>query len=296
MADHFVFIASGGRTGTNFLGEQLKHCIQDCWSEHEPDMFAGFNSLSAERMRRFGFNHVIGRRIVGRAGLRVLGTRYLKGDISFDETARRLRAERATYHRMVRQSLLVESYGRWWMFADRIDEVFPGCKMLAIVRDPRSWIASWLKKNPGLGPHYRSHLLPPGPVTPEALGDERYAARWNGMNALEKIAWHWNLTNTTICNAARNSDNIRVLRFEDLFSGDKEVLEDLAEFLADFPQRRFKVRTIEPLLAGKINASSAAPDDWTHWSDSEKALVNEICGETMEYLGYEPIAVRSFAA
>lgn len=289
MADHFVFIASGGRTGTNYFGEQLQHCIEDCWSEHEPDMFAGFNSLTAERIRRFGFAHVIGRRVLGRAGLRVIGTRYLKGDIPFEEVAVQLRRERRKYHEMTTQSLLVESYSRWWIFADRLDEVFPDCKVLGIVRDPRHWIASWMQRNPGKGPEYLSHMLPPGPIVPAAVGDAKYADRWRDLSVVGKLAWHWNLTNSTLQAASEKTANVRIFRFEDLFSGETPHLQEMAEFASSFPDRQFRVRTIEPLMVPKKNASSAKPDDWTFWSAEDTAIVDEIAGETMSKFGYAPL-------
>ena len=40
MKKDLVFIASGGRTGTNFFGETLQSIIDNCWSEHEPDVLA----------------------------------------------------------------------------------------------------------------------------------------------------------------------------------------------------------------------------------------------------------------
>ena len=79
MADHFAFIVSGGRTGTQFLGDLLSEAIEDSYSEHEPDIIHGFDEGSLERLRRFGLWHMVVGRALGQSGVRVLGTRYLVG-------------------------------------------------------------------------------------------------------------------------------------------------------------------------------------------------------------------------
>ena len=117
MSRHLVFIASGGRTGTKFLGDLLSDVIEDCWSEHEADMFDGFNALTMQRIRTFGLWHMVVGRGLGQTGLRGIGTRYLSGEQSLASCAEQIRNERKAYHRGLTQGLIVESYWRWWMFA-----------------------------------------------------------------------------------------------------------------------------------------------------------------------------------
>ena len=296
MDKDLVFIASGGRTGTNFFGDQLRECINDCWSEHEPDMFAGISELTAERIRRFGLKHMIVDRALGKTGLRILGTKYMLGMLSLDDAAKQLREERQTYHAMLDQSLVIESYCRWWMFADRINDIFPASKTVGVVRDPRTWIASWQSHHPRMGYVPFSHHFPPGPLTPAKMGDAKNAARWERMGPVGRLAWHWNVINTKLADAAESNDRIRLYRFEDLFGGDEDVLRDLLTFVSTFDERAYDAHSVAPLHTPKKNSSQAESDDWTRWSDEEKALINEICGETMERCGYEPLAVRSLAA
>ncbi len=290
MPKHLTFIASGGRTGTNFFGDQLRLCLEDCWSEHEPDMFAGFSHLTAERIKRFGFRHVIANRALGRAGLRIHGTKFLTGEMSLDEAATALRGERARYHQQVEAGLIVESYCRWWMFAGHIDTIFPGAKVVGVVRDPRSWIASWMSHNPRHGYVPWTHYFPPGPVTPERVGDEVNAPRWDKIGPVGRLAWHWNCINSRLLDATETGDTMRIFKFEELFSGEDKPLQELAEFAGTFPDRTYEVQTIEPLRRPKKNSSSAEPDDWTRWTDTERALVDEIAGETMARCGYAPLS------
>ncbi|MEM6475790.1 MAG: hypothetical protein AAF687_06455 [Pseudomonadota bacterium] len=291
MTKNLVFIASGGRTGTNFFGDQLRECIADCWSEHEPDMFAGISELTAERIRRFGLKHMILDRVVGKTGLRILGTKYMLGQMSFDDAAAQLRKERASYHADIEQSLVIESYCRWWMFAGDVQRIFPGSKTVAVVRDPRTWIASWQSHHPRMGYVPWSHHFPPGPLTPAKMGDKKNATRWEAMGPVGRLAWHWNVINTTLADAAERDDSTRLFKFEDLFGGNETVLRELADYCSTFEDRSYDVTSTAALHQPKKNASKAGCDDWTRWSEGEKALVNEICGATMKRCGYEPLPV-----
>ncbi|MEM9501347.1 MAG: hypothetical protein AAF941_05820 [Pseudomonadota bacterium] len=296
MDKHLVFIASGGRTGTNFFGDQLRECIKDCWSEHEPDMFAGVSELTADRIRRFGLKHMIIDRAIGKTGLRILGTRVMLGQMSFEAAAKQLQDERVRYHADLQQSLIVESYCRWWMFAGDIKGIFPGSKTVAVVRDPRTWIASWQSHHPRMGYVPWSHHFPPGPLTPAKMGDAKNIARWEQMGPVGRLAWHWNVINTKLVDASETDDSTRLYRFEDLFAGNNAVLADLADYCSTFPDRTYAVRSLDPLHHPAKNSSKAVSDDWTRWSDQEKAWVNEICGATMKKCGYEPLPIQSQVA
>lgn len=82
MTKDLVFIASGGRTGTQFFGDMLKTVIDDCWSEHEPDMLLGLNWRTYDQIRRFGFWHMVPGRLLGMTGVRSLGHKLLTGELS----------------------------------------------------------------------------------------------------------------------------------------------------------------------------------------------------------------------
>lgn len=290
MSEHFTFIASGGRTGTNFFGDQLRLCLEDCWSEHEPDMFAGFSSLTADRIRRFGLHQVVTGKALGLAGLRMHGTKFLTGAMDLESATATLRQERASYHRDTPAGLLVESYCRWWMFAGHINTIFPGANIIGVVRDPRSWIASWMSHNPRHGYVPWTHYFPPGPVSPARLDDRLNAQRWEQIGPIGRLAWHWNCVNSRLLSAKDSGDTMRIFKFEDLFSGNDKPLEELATFAGSFPDKSYAIKSLEPLRRPKKNASNANADDWMQWAPTERALVDEIAGETMAQCGYEPLS------
>ncbi len=98
MDRRLVFVASGGRTGTTFFGERLDEVIADCHSEHEPDVLALNRGRSLLRIRQFGLWHMLFGRMLGTSGLRVLGHRYMTGEMPPATVIRRLREQRAGYH------------------------------------------------------------------------------------------------------------------------------------------------------------------------------------------------------
>lgn len=246
MTKDLVFIASGGRTGTQFFGDKLGSVIEDCWSAHEPDLVDGLNPRSFRAVRRFGpWEAVIGKAL-GQTGVRVLGERYRRGEITLDQATRRLCRARARYHDSIPQSLIVESYYAWWPFAACIDRIFPGARMVGIVRDPSDWISSWLKQDP----------------------------RRRGGD-VERLASEWAMICETLISA-----NVPVFRFEDLFGPDPNHMEALVRHIAN--GRSFHL----PDRGQKRNASKAPRRARPNWSTEDARLLDAICGPLMRKYGY----------
>lgn len=288
MTSNLVFIGSGGRTGTSFLGNVLSSIIEDCYSEHEPDLFLGFDRRTWGRIKKFGAWHMVFARAVGLSGIRVTGTKFLTGRIHLTELSRDLQRQRSEYHKQCARSLLIESYYAWWMVAPHLNVIFPGCKFIGVVRDPRSWISSWQA-------HYRrrdrghwSHYVPPGPINAITTSDPLWAQRWEEIGPIGRLAWQWMF----ICRQMSAADRSysRIFRFEDLFRmGQNTGLAELVKFSSEFPERKYEFRIPASITDRKINSSSASGAEWEEWSAAEKAIVNEICGPFMSKFGYEPL-------
>jgi hypothetical protein len=288
MPDNLTFIASGGRTGTQFLGHCMSRAVEDCFSVHEPDIFQGWSQETLTNIRQFGLWHMTGARALGRSGIRALGTRYLTGKSDFATTAKRLRAQRAAYHSSIAASLVVESYYAWWMVAPRLREIFPGAALIGIVRDPRHWIASWMARAPGRGSGHWTHQLPPGPLTAVTLGDERWSDSWETLSEVARLAWQWQLINATLARA-EDEGVLDLFRFEDVFDPASDALPCLLESATSFAGRSYRHDDLRPALARRHNQSSAKAEDWQGWPPAERCLVNEMCGPLMERFGYPPV-------
>lgn len=286
MSKDLVFIASGGRTGTMFFGERLRTVVEGCWSEHEPDVLSANWRKSLARIHRFGLWHMVVGRLAGVAGLRPLGHRLLTGGISEDECLRRLREQRAQYHASIDEGLIVESSGRWWMFADRLHKIWPEAKLVGIVRDPRDWIGSWRRHQPNRQTPGWSNWFPLGPLTPRAVGDLDWADRWDELDQFGRLAWDWRMIYGKLDLASSVSRNVRMFRFEDLFGPDDDAIRQLVEFVSEHEGRHYRVHDLEGFTAKVHNASSGSRQHWRDWSADNARLVEELCGPLMRKYGY----------
>jgi len=283
---NLVFIASGGRTGTQFLGDLLATIIDDCWSEHEPDMFAGFNVKSWQRIKDFGLWHMAVGRALGQTGLRAAGTKFLTGGSDIAKVAATLRRQRAKYHGRIEQSLVIESYWRWWMFAGHMENVWPGAKTVGIIRDPKSWISSWLAHDSSHSGTPWTYHFPPGPITPARIGDDQWTDRWDSLSPVGRLAWEWKEIYRRVDAAAQSDQNTKMFRFEDLFDAKTGTMQELVEFASAHPDKRYATSNADAVMSSVRNASSNQKDSWKGWSQEDIAIVDELCGPLIDKYGY----------
>lgn len=286
-----VLITSGGRTGTSFFAEVLDRIVLDCFSVHEPDVWHGlFRSDSWRAVRWFGPYHVILGKLLRRTGMRCVAERYLGGDWDEDRTVEALIRQRGPFYRSRSASLLVESNTQWYGLLPLLPRVLPRYRVLALVRDPRSWVRSYLN----FGGHHddRDRVARFGlpRVSPEMVGGE-WAGRWDGMNVFQKLCWDWWFITGRLVAAADSDPLIRLIRFEDLFESAEgpERLGEALDFLTDFGDHRYSYRVPPDVFARKVNVSRperAGP--WATWPEERRSFLLEMCGPLMERVGYSP--------
>ena len=281
-----VFIVSGGRTGTAFFGERLSEVVNDCVSVHDPDQFVSLNQRVYRQIRQFGWWHIVFGKLLGRTGLRAVGTRYLSGRLSEGECRDLMAKFRRSFHQSFSQSLIIESNSQWWYVVDQIPVVWPEAKIISVIRDPRTWIRSWLNKGGRYVKHDRVSLVPPGRLTPRKLGDDKWAARWKGLDPFGKLAWEWNAVYGKLDHFVSRCGNGRMYRFEDLFSGDGSTMENLVRFAASHEGVDFSVASLDGFSDDVRNASTGSATDWPSWVPERARLLDEICGSLMQRYGY----------
>lgn len=284
MSKDFVFIASGGRTGTTFFGERLDEVIADCHSEHEPDVLARNWEKAKKRTKRFGLWHMIFGRLLGISGLRVLGHRYITGNIPAEECTRRLREQRAKYHADIAEPLVVESSWRYWMLWPLLEKAYPGNRLICITRDPRDWVESWRRHQPSRHTKGFTGWFPQGPLTPAQIGDEEWADRWDDLGPFGRIAWDWRIIHRELKSAAEAVENSRLFRFEDLFGVDPKYTRELIEYAAF--DGKYEIVHLEGFRASVRNASQGPRRDWQQWPDEDVRLLDAMCGDLMQHFGY----------
>lgn len=200
-----VFIVSGGRTGTRSLGLGLQSIIEDCVSSHEPDVVKSFADA-----RRVGLKE-LALRALGRSGTRSLGVHFLAGTMDRDAIFDRLRKSRPPQDR-----LAIESNYQWWPFAPVLGEIFPGCRVIGIIRDREEWVDSWASISPTRRNGAWQEIFP---------GHHRP----HGETQTDRLRNEWQLIADTLHEAA-SLPNVRIFSFEDIFFGD--AMEGLVRFAA----------------------------------------------------------------
>ena len=267
------------------MGEKLVEVIAGCHSEHEPDVLVRDWSKNTGRIREFGLWHMVFGRVLGFTGLRVVGQKFLSGEIDLATAVRRMRKQRASWHDRIDKPLIVESSGRNWMVVPVLQEAFPGSRIVGVIRDPRSWIESWIRHYPERHATGYDGWWPQGPLTPEQVGDTEWEGQWEALGQFGRLAWDWRIITCELAKADKASENVRVFRFEDLFDPDNDtVIGEVVRFTAF--DGKYAVAELDGFTRSVRNASSGPRVVWQDWDPEKAALVDAMCGELMRQYGY----------
>ena len=254
--DTVILLLSTGRTGTKALAHYFDTAFDHVYAVHEPP---------PSRRLRVASN----RFLAGRLPERRLVDLYV--------AARRGRLER------VAQPVYLESNPFLHGFVGVLDRVFRAPRVVHIVRDPRTYVRSYLnygafKGVKGLAARYYPYwMLKPEQVDPAA------PRRWREMSRVERLAWRWKTINTVLDRgAALYGDRYVRVRYEDLFAEDGSGLRRLAQWAGLQPTAGF-----ERLREERVNASTGkqAPK-FDQWEPAERKVLLDLCGPLMERYGY----------
>ena len=163
-------------------------------------------------------------------------------------------------------------------FCDIIADEIPDSKFIVLVRDPRDFVRSGMRRN-----YYYGHPWDPGRLRPQN-GTEEFE-EWNQLDQFGKICWLWNETYENINQIITRIDKDRVItvRFEDLVAG-TEKTEEIFNFLV---LEGFDDSKISELLSYRHNAQTTGsfpkPEDWT---DQLNNSLWSLCGGIAEKFGY----------
>lgn len=287
MEKHLAFIISAGRTGTTFLGNKASEVIEDCHSTHEPDNLSVTASLSIQRVREFGLWHMIFGRMLGRTGPRAVGTRFLVGSATASSCQNDMERMRYDYFARQKHSLVIESNPQWHYAIDLMPHVWPNAKIAVIVRDPRTWIQSWIRKGRRHTKLDLARYFPPGRITPCRVRDYVSRKRWRKLDTFGKLAWEWQAVNRRLIRHAENNPLCRIFLYEDLFGNPaSREMERLIRFLASHHDRQYRYAIPTEYTHERHHASTGHFPDWQSWHPNQAMLVDSLCGDIMKSLGY----------
>ncbi|MFW5774946.1 MAG: hypothetical protein ACOCW2_01535 [Chitinivibrionales bacterium] len=242
-----------------------------------------------KRLMRFGIYHMVIGRLLGKTGIRNLSQHYLSGNLSVGSLVKKIRQHRHRYYKSIDKELIIESYYQWYGVLPAIPHAFKQYKIVAVVRDPRTWVSSWIN----FGAHYGSKdsVMSCGKsrLNPSMIGDTFYIDRWHEMSRFQKLCWTWKTVYTTIVDFIRGNQNAMLVRYEDIFlSSDKQIHASLLlNFITTFADRSFPFSLHSDLLEKKIHATDRKQfPDWQQWDRKTCKQLSEICEPLMHSLGY----------
>lgn len=190
-----VFVLSTGRCGTKFLTKVLKRSeVIDSFHEPVPELiyyskYAYENQCENEKLKL----------IIDSSRFEYIMRSFLNKKIYF------------------------ESNNRLTFFAYQLNELFPKAKFIHLIRDPRDFVRSGIRRKWYSG----QHLWDMGRIKP--LND---SINWDHLNLISKISWLWNETNSFIEDFKKSIDEEKMLtvKSEDLFT-DINVIKKIFDFI-----------------------------------------------------------------
>ncbi len=164
-------------------------------------------------------------------------------------------------------------------FCGEIARAVPGAKFVVLVRDPREFVRSGMRRNyyRGVGEWEEGRLRP--------RSDDPTFESWSKRDQFEKVCWLWRETYEHIERMCREigDDRVYVLRFEDLIAS-PDATRDLFNFIGLDGYDETQARAI---LGKKMNAQQVG--DFPHpskWTDELHNLCWDEVGELASVYGY----------
>ncbi|MFH1852171.1 MAG: sulfotransferase [Candidatus Neomarinimicrobiota bacterium] len=179
-----VFVLSTGRAGTDLL-ERLFRLDKSNFTFHEPIPDLVYSAKLAYEL--------------GPNGLE----------------ARKLGFISARYHLLkecyFRDKRYIETNNKLTFFPDAIYHLMPKSKFIHLIRNPRSFVCSALRRK-----YYAGHDFDDGRIVPINKSE----IGWDEFSLIQKNGWLWNETNQTIeaFKANINPDRIITIKSEELFT------------------------------------------------------------------------------
>ncbi len=244
-----VFIVSTGRTGTKFFSVFFNY-FNNILALHEP--YPDFRKLSVN---------------------------YARGKVSFNAAAKQIEKNRRLINYELKKkkiNIYIESNNRFFSLLKPLRAVFPGAKIIYIVRDGRDYVRSGMSRNwytaSDKNTRLRADMFPGDP----------YYEKWNKMNRFEKIAWRWQKKDGIIHDDIKTLDNTIKVTFEDIFLHPDNIgIYDITRFMGI--DDAVVAERLEKTKNQKINTNPKhAIPAWKSWDEEMKKAFDEIAASHMK--------------
>lgn len=291
-----IFVTSLGRTATQFFGQRMSQMIAGCYSVHEPDLL----SLDEphqwyQKIKRFGLVRMTVGKLTTRYSLRLINVARQVGTLPDAQAVAYLRELRGDMVAKVTADIYLEANWQYRGLVDLLPLAFPNCRVIYIIRDPRSWVRSWMNK---VSSYYswRDYIswFKNGRLTPYHFPDDPYQEAWRHMTQFERLCWVWARENSYALACVQKTEAARVFRFEDLF-GEQEshiTFPQLLDFVTHFPNGWRAAWVLQPaLLTQKLHATRRDTfPHWRQWTQAQAQQLDRHCRGLMDtfHYGQEP--------
>lgn len=251
-----LFILSTGRTGTQFLARFFESLGIE--AHHEPGPF----------------------------WLREASNAVVSGQLSVARA--RTLVERARANLLTSDAPYVEASCLVYGLAEPLLEVIDTAIVAHVVRDPKTYIRSgmnWGVYRPGGRP---LNLLPfrrlaPPQFTPWSLSER---VSWARKDQFERLCWAWTAMNAHMRRTTESTDRGATVRFEDIFDAENGYpgLVQLSRMIGVEPTdealNAFAERPVNAATKGKFPR-------WSDWTEEQREMVRNLCGEEAAHHGYD---------
>jgi len=251
-----VLIVSTGRTGTRFLAQFL--------GSHYPCVEAHHTTDWSRLMN-------------------VLGNMQLTGLIGEGAVLAAWRTLKGQRFAMTEKSHFVDSNNHLFAFAAIARRVYPGVRIIHVVRDPRTYVRShlnWSKQR--LSSYVANYLIPFWQPNGWLLREVGFK-EWVTMSKFEKFCWIWDFKNRLMAAIEATTVPYLRVRFEDVtgLSGEGDQLDMLLRFVGLDPDNRPRGET------RPVNETTERKfPGWEKWSSADCLALERHCGEQMRRYGY----------
>jgi len=252
-----VFIISTGRTGTKALAEFFN---------------SNFDSVAAYHQPSFS-------RIVN-----VASNLYLCGKLNGNSLHRLVRKLKKRRIEKTPEQFYIEANSLNYGVSKILREIFDNVAIIHIVRDPRTFVRSYLNWVHTRTKSYIANKLTPFWQPSGVLTGEISKEEWDNFEEFQRVAWYWTFKNRRIEQMHEGDGGYLRLRFEDIF--DKAKCETNLKGLLDFIGLPYKDNLVSFVNSKKNVSKKSYCPPFSEWSVEKKRRLYEICAPLMREYGY----------
>lgn len=252
-----LIVLSTGRTGTIFFARLLADLYPQVASHHE-----------------FGWSRPV----------QILSNMYFAGMISKPMLAGGWRLFKGRDQASCDKPYLADNNSFLYGLVSSAPELYPGLRVLHIVRDPRTYVTSHLNFSKFRPTSFiANYFVPMWQPSPFLTGEIPWR-KYFRFTRFQRFCWIWDFKNRMIRRLEGSAVPYMRIRFEDIFYS--EDPEALFAQIADF----FGLPRVSGIGQRFRQPVNAAPKDsfpeWPEWTPRQCTELVELCGKQMQEFGY----------